>query len=113
MKSLLWIARPGQVWRLASWALTTTLLPLILTGCFLHHHKQIGASMLDDKVTTERVEASLKRSPDLQQVHVATTNGVVTLSGHVRTDAEKQKAEQLAKSVERMTKLQDEIQVQH
>ncbi len=92
--------------------LSTALSLLAVCGCLFHHqHKQIEASLLDDKVTTTRVEAALEKNPDLRQVHVTTKGGQVTLTGVVKSAAAKQRASEAASKVHRATKLENDIQV--
>ncbi len=98
--------------RLASRLFSTALPLLALSGCLFHHeHKQIEASLLDDKVTNTRVEAALEKNPDLRQVHVTTKGGQVTLTGVVKSAAAKQRAAEVARNVHRATKLANDIQV--
>jgi hypothetical protein len=82
-----------------------------LCGCIHPHHQQVGASMIDDKVTTERVEEALSKNPDMRQVHVSTMGGEVTLAGVVKTEAARQQAAEAARTVHRVSKLNNEIQV--
>ncbi len=91
-------------------------LLLSLSGCLLHHHKeQIGAPMLDDKVTTERVEAALQANgrQEFRGVQVRTQDGVVTLTGVVPNESTRTRAAQIASTVHRVRKLQNEVQVRH
>ncbi len=81
------------------------------SGCLFHHHKQVNAGLLDDKVTADRVEAALKDSPDLKQVRVEANGGEVTLSGTVKNAGAKERAAQLARRVHRVHKLNNDIQV--
>ncbi len=111
-------ARPGNtravVIRRAAYRAVAGLLFGSLVGCSLmHHHKQVDAALLDDKVTTRRVEAALKPNPDLRQVTVSTRGGEVVLRGHVRDEAARQRAARLAHTVRRVSKLDNEIQVGH
>jgi osmotically-inducible protein OsmY len=93
--------------------LATSLLLLGLSGCVLRHHPQVGASMLDDMVTTDRVEAALKSSNPqaFEAIRVQTSGGVVTLSGLVGSENARQRAAQVAKSVHRATALENDIEV--
>lgn len=84
----------------------------ISCGCALHRHKQVGASMLDDKVTADRVEAALRAGPkELKAVQVKSCGGVVILSGVVPSEEARERAMQLAKSVHRATMVADHLQV--
>ena len=94
------------------WARLALLAPL-LSGCIGFHRHQVGEDMLDDKVTNDRVQAALKADGTGRYagIQVGTTNGIVTLSGSVRTEEEKSKAVELAKTVRRVKELKDAIQV--
>jgi hyperosmotically inducible periplasmic protein len=82
-------------------------------GCFESHPPQRGASLLDDKVITARVESVLHANADdhLEQVRAATTNAVVTLSGTVSSPDQKQKAVSLAGKVDQVREVQNAIVV--
>lgn len=94
-------------------ALFAISLMMVVSGCFEGHHEQRGASLLDDKVTTARVESALHGGVTNQfaEVHATTTNGVVTLSGLVGSAEQKEKAEKLAAGVHRVRSLKNEIAV--
>lgn len=100
----------GQRAVLASLA---TVIVLAASGCFGGHHKQRGANLLDDKVTASRVESALQGGGTNQfaEVHVASTNGVITLSGSVGSEEQKEKAERLATGVHRVHSVKNEIAV--
>ncbi|SPE58930.1 putative phospholipid-binding domain protein [Verrucomicrobia bacterium] len=84
-----------------------------LCGCLGWHQKQPNGDLLDDKVITARVEQALKTHPgyDFSNVHVSTSGGGVTLSGSVHTPREKTEAGELARSVDLVKSVKDEIQV--
>jgi osmotically-inducible protein OsmY len=85
----------------------------VFNACKTHPHKHIVAELLDDKVTTERVELALKRSgaDEFNHVKVNTSEGVVTLSGFVSNSDAKQRAEKVAEETHRATHVQNELQV--
>jgi hyperosmotically inducible periplasmic protein len=93
--------------------LLAVVLIVGLCGCLSHSRKQVGGSMLDDKVTTERVRGALKASDSkaFQDVRAETSGGVVTLSGVVHSEAERERAVQLAKDTHRASKVEDHIEV--
>lgn len=67
-----------------------------------------------DSVITTKVKADLIREPDLKSldVHVETTNGVVMLSGFVPSQAEADKAINVARNVKGVTKVENGLQIQ-
>ena len=87
-------------------------LVLLAAGCFGGHaqRERKASSFLDDKVTAARVQGAL--GTNFPGVHVSVDNGVARLSGSVTTPEQKQRALALAQSVERVKKVQTDIQVQ-
>ncbi len=83
-------------------------------GCFaLRHKPQVGANLLEDKVTTLRIEQALHAHsgyafPDVQ---VNTSGQTVSLSGLVNTPQQKEQAAEIARSVHRFSDLRNEIRV--
>jgi len=67
-----------------------------------------------DSVITTKVKAELIREPDLKSldVHVETSNGTVMLSGFVPSQAEADKAVQVARNVKGVTKVENGLQIQ-
>lgn len=85
----------------------------LLAGCGSNSSQTHNPDLLDDKVTTQRVRAALHRGgAQFQGVTVHTSNGVVMLTGAVASPQERQQAESLARSVHRVSKLDDKILVQ-
>lgn len=84
-----------------------------LAGCAGHHTSPQTARMLDDKVIGERVEMALRRvSPaEFSNVQVHSADAVVTLNGSVHSLQAKERASQISKSVEKVRKVDNEIQV--
>src|SRR2546425_12609612 len=82
----------------AVWVLLLVLVaPSLLAGC---GGKTIGAS-LDDATITARVKTALLNDPQVgaKKIDVSTENGVVTISGAVKTKAEEARAIDLARQV--------------
>ena len=66
----------------------------------------------DSYITTKvKAELAADHATQARDIHVATTNGVVTLSGVARSDAEKDRAEQDARRVKGVTSVDNEIKV--
>ena len=67
-----------------------------------------------DSVITTKVKADLIREPDLKalDVHVDTSNGVVMLSGFVPSQAEADKAVQVARNVTGVSKVENGLKIQ-
>lgn len=85
---------------------------LLLNACSSNPRRTHRGDILDDKVTTERVQAALARAgSDFEDVHAGTTNGVVVLSGSVRSDDLRSRAEQIVAGVHRDVQVEDNLQL--
>ncbi len=74
---------------------------------------QTAGQAIDDTAITAKVKAALLADDEVKglAINVETSGGSVQLSGSAKSDAERQKAEQLAKSVEGVTSVQNSIAV--
>lgn len=83
------------------------------TACVNRHQSSTAGNMVADSVITTKVKADLIKEPDLKSmdVHVDTVKGVVMLSGFVPSQAEADKAVQLARSVEGVKEVQSSLKV--
>ncbi|HET9264020.1 MAG TPA: BON domain-containing protein [Vicinamibacterales bacterium] len=100
--------------RKASYATTILLVialvaPLLLTAC----GKTVGDT-IDDATITTRVKTALLNDPDVGglRIDVDTFKGVVTLSGAVKTAAERDKAIGIAKRIGGVTDVKSTLQIQ-
>jgi len=66
---------------------------------------------LGDARTTTRVKSAIYNEPELKVmgIHVSTEEGVVTLSGAVKTRAERAKAVQVARKVEGVKQVKNDL----
>ncbi len=101
MRGLLQNLRPGVL----SWI----LILVLAAAC--------GATVrnrVDDASITARVRAVLLNDPEVSAagITVSTTNGVVTMSGVVRSAAEEARAIQLARGVAGVREVRSALQVQ-
>jgi osmotically-inducible protein OsmY len=87
----------------------TLIAPLLLSAC----GKSVDETV-DDATITTRVKTSLLNDPDVGglRIDVDTFKGVVTLSGAVKTAAERDKAMALARKVGGVTDVRSTLQVQ-
>jgi hyperosmotically inducible protein len=69
--------------------------------------------IFDSSFITAKIKARLIDDPvtGVFRIKVSTNKGIVELSGTVNSDEEKQKAETIAKTVEGVTEIQNNIQV--
>jgi osmotically-inducible protein OsmY len=73
-----------------------------------------GNSFFDDAATTMRVKKAIYNDPSLKvmDVSVATEDGVVSLSGTVKSKAERTKATAVASKVEGVKKVKNDLKVE-
>ena len=82
--------------------------PLATAGC----GKTVGET-IDDTTITTRVKTAMLNDPTVGglRVDVDTFKGVVTLSGRVKSQAERDQAIALARSIDGVTEVKDSLQV--
>jgi osmotically-inducible protein OsmY len=85
------------------------IAPMLLTAC----GKSVGETV-DDATITARVKTSLLSDPEVAglKIDVDTFKGVVTLSGAVKTAAERDKAIALARKIGGVTDVKSTLQIQ-
>ena len=73
-----------------------------------------GNAFFDDAATTMRVKKAIFNDPSLQvmNVSVTTEDGVVNLSGSVKSKAERSKASAVAIKVEGVKKVKNDLKVE-
>jgi hypothetical protein len=87
------------------------LLPLLVLGC---RTNQLPETQAKDVQITAKIKGKLAsevRLATVTNVDVNTTNGVVTLSGTVSSPEEKEKVQTIAKSVEGVKSVNNNLQV--
>ena len=84
------------------------IAPLVLTAC----GKTVGDT-IDDATITTRVKTALLNDPDIGglRIDVDTFKGVVTLSGSVKTAAERDKAMAIARKIDGVTDVKSTLQI--
>jgi hypothetical protein len=87
----------------------TLIAPLLLTAC----GKTVGET-IDDATITTRVKTALLNDPDVGglRIDVDTFKGVVTLSGAVKSAAERDKAIALARKINGVVDVKSTLQIQ-
>jgi hyperosmotically inducible periplasmic protein len=97
---------------LKSWA-AAALMILLLSGCQAMTGRTAGQN-IDDATITASVKSRLiaDRAANLTRVDVDTTNGIVSLNGVVESDQQKARAEQLARQVNGVRSVVNNLQVQ-
>jgi osmotically-inducible protein OsmY len=86
----------------------TLIAPLLLSAC----GKTVGET-IDDSTVTLRVKTALLNDPDVagMRIDVDTFKGVVTLSGAVKSAAERDKAIALARKINGVRDVKSTLQV--
>jgi osmotically-inducible protein OsmY len=94
--------------RWKSLVLTAVLLAPLTAAC----GKTVGET-IDDTTVTTRVKTAMLNDPGVGglSIDVDTFKGVVTLSGRVKSQAEKDQAVALARRVDGVTEVKDALQV--
>ncbi|SRR5579883_890196 len=89
------------------------LAALSLTGAIAWADTHGSHQPVKDSYITTKVKAELAadHATRAREIHVATVDGVVTLSGMARSDAEKDRAEQDAMRVKGVQSVRNEIKV--
>src|SRR5262245_52682561 len=84
------------------------LAALVTAAC----GKTVGET-IDDTAITTRVKTAMLNDPDVGglRIDVDTFKGVVTLSGRVKSQTEKDRAMTLARQVDGVTEVKDAMQV--
>lgn len=90
-------------------AMLTAAALLGLAGCA----STGGSSYWDDTMVTARVKKAIYNEPSLKvsEISVRTEDSVVALSGAVKTRADRTKAEQVARKVEGVKRVKNELKV--
>ena len=89
------------------------LSAMSLTACESMTGKTAGRT-IDDATTTASVQGKLtsEKASNFTRINVDTERGVVTLNGVVQTVEEKSRAESLARMVEGVSKVNNNLQIQ-
>ena len=89
-----------------------TLLFDMLSGCTALTGETLGQNIHDTTLTTSvKTKLASDKLANLTRIDVDTYNGVVSLNGVVSTPEEKQRAEEIARSVNGVKKVVNNLQV--
>ncbi len=93
--------------------LALTLAPMTLVACGASTSSAARSTTPDDATITTRVKTALLNDPDIRsKIDVDTFNGVVTLSGAVKTDVEREKAVGLARKISGVSDVKSTLKVE-
>jgi hyperosmotically inducible periplasmic protein len=94
-------------------AIATATALLTVTGCAVSRGQETVGSYVDDATITTQVKARFvdDKSVDAASIKVETLKGTVLLSGFAKNAAEKQAAERIARNVNGVQAVRNEIVV--
>ena len=80
-------------------------------GCSSSNKHETAGQYVDDSVITTRVKTAIIKDPDLKamQINVKTYQGIVQLSGFVDSPKEVSKAEAVAKNVDNVKSVENDL----
>ena len=93
--------------------LAAGVLAVALAGCGGTATKSSTGEYFDDTVITTKVKTALLSDPDVKgtAVNVEVFRGTVQLSGFVRTEHEREKAERLARQVAGVQEVKNDLRL--
>lgn len=99
--------------KLALVAVMTAATLLTATGCAVNRGQQTVGAYVDDAGITTLVKTRMAESKQVSatSISVETLNGVVMLSGFAKNDVEKSEAERIARGVNNVKSVKNEIAV--
>ena len=94
-------------------AIITAVALLAATGCAVVRDQETVGEYIDDATITTQVKARMLNNPDVAgtSISVETLNGTVMLSGFAKNATEKATAEQIARGVNGVKAVKNEIAV--
>ena len=103
-----------KAFTLSRLSISAISLILVLGACSKQGEQSTTGKYLDDATVTAKVKADLIKDGAVKStdIRVETTSGVVQLSGFVGSDAIRQRAEQLAKSVAGVKTVRNDLAIQ-
>lgn len=94
-------------------AAAAALTVVQVTGCAVARDQQTVGSFIDDATLTTRVKAAFAKDPTVAatSIKVETLKGTVQLSGFAKSEAERGGAERLARNVDGVKSVRNDIVV--
>jgi hyperosmotically inducible protein len=85
----------------ATWIVGVIVAALLVVGCASSPRERSTGEVIDDATITTKVKSSLLADPQVSglDINVDTSRGVVSLTGIVNTERERQRAIELARGV--------------
>ena len=93
--------------------LAVCVLTVAFMGCAATHKRESTGQYVDDSVITTKVKAAIFKEDTLKtmQINVKTYKGVVQLSGFVNSAQSVKKAGEVARSVENVVSVENDLLV--
>lgn len=93
--------------------LAMTLVLLVTTGCAVSRGQQTAGAYIDDATITTQIKSRMLNNPEVAgtSISVETLNGTVMLSGFAKNATEKSTAERIARDVNGVKSVKNEIAV--
>ncbi len=103
-----------KLFKLTRLSVSAIALLVVLGACSKQGEQSTTGQFVDDAAVTAKVKADLIKDDAVKSTDIAveTTSGIVQLSGFVGSDAIRQRAEQLAKSVEGVKSVRNDLAIQ-
>jgi len=94
-------------------AAVTALVLLTAAGCAVHRGQQTTGAYIDDSAITAKVKSEFVESKvvDASSISVETLNGTVMLSGFAKSETERSTAGSIARSVEGVKAVKNQLVV--
>ncbi len=94
-------------------AIVTAIALLTATGCAVTRGQETVGAYVDDTAITTRIKAQFAESKAVAatSIRVETLNGTVMLSGFAKNTTERQEAERIARNVNGVRSVKNEIAV--
>lgn len=91
----------------------TALSLVTVTGCSVMRDQETTGNYVDDSVVTTRVKTKFAQDTTVSAmaISVETMKGVVQLSGFAKSSTEKERAEELARTVQGVNSVRNDIVV--
>ena len=88
-------------------------ITIVTTGCSVARHQQTVGSYVDDAGITTAVKAKMTEDPVVSAaaISVETLNNTVQLSGFAKSQAEKDRAESIARNTQHVREVRNSIVV--
>lgn len=94
-------------------AIVTAVALLSATGCAVTRNQQSAGAFVDDSVITTQIKSRMLADPNVAgtSISVETLNGTVVLSGFAKSSMERSTAEKIARDVNGVRQVKNDVVV--